>query len=206
MKCCNNIANNQRNLQQLDVAQKLMRYQLQIDLINQTVRGEQKPFRKLEEWEEMEAQFRELRSRYKLFVLDGESRTGKSSWAFWIFGDPKQVFYVNCAHCSEPDLRKFDRDVHKAILFDEATPQMVLNQRLLFQGPPCFVKLGTSTTNCHAYDVFTSGIRLIICSNTWAEDVKELRKSGDRNWIKQNQIYYNTGDQPLWYSEPHFFM
>ena len=54
-----------------------MRYQLQIDLINQTVRGEQKPFRELEEWEEMEAQFRELRSRYKFFVLDGASRTGK---------------------------------------------------------------------------------------------------------------------------------
>ena len=153
-----------------------MRYQLQIDLIIQTVRGEQKPFRKLEEWEEMEAQFRELRSRYKFFVLDGASRTGKSSWAFWIFGDPKQVFYVNCAHCSEPDLRKFDRDVHKAILFDEATPKMVLNQRLLFQGPPCFIKLGTSTTNCHAYDVFVSGIRFIICSNTLGRTSTTLKK------------------------------
>ena len=67
LKCCINIANNQRNIQQLDEAQKLKRYQLQMDLINQSVRGEQKPFRKLEEWEEMEAQFRELRSRYKFF-------------------------------------------------------------------------------------------------------------------------------------------
>ena len=197
LNCCNNVGANQRNMEQLNIMQKVQRYQLQIDLINLKVRGEQMPFRHIPQWDEMEAQFTELRSRYKFFVLEGQSRTGKSSWAFWVFNDPKKVFYVNCAHCSEPDLRKFDWDVHKAILLDEASPQMVLDQRLLMQGPPCFVKLGMSTTNCHAYDAFTSGTRMIICSNTWAEDVEEIKKTGERQWIKENQIYYNTGSQPL---------
>ena len=65
------------------------------------------------------------------------------------------------------------------------------------QGPPCPVKLGQSSTNCHAYDVFVSGVMMIICSNTWAADVDNMRKEGDRDWIFENQVYYNTGRQPL---------
>ena len=122
--------------------------------------------------------------------------------------DPSKVFYVNCANCTEPDLRKFNWLKHKIILLDEASPKMVILQKLLMQGPPCLVKLGQSTTNCHAYDVFVSGIMLIICSNTWAEDVEALPKRGDRDWIYENQVYYNTGDEPLWLTEDekeHYF-
>ena len=87
---------------------------------------------------------------------------------------------------------------HKIILLDEASPQMVINQKLLMQGPASMVKLGQSSTNCHAYDVFVSGIMLIICSNTWDEDVQSLRKAGDRDWIHENQVYYNTGNEKLY--------
>ena len=66
------------------------------------------------------------------------------------------------------------------------------------QGGPGLVKLGQSCTNCHAYDVCVSGIMLIICSNTWAEDVENLRKEGDRDWIYENQVYYNTGEEKLY--------
>ena len=209
VNCCNNIANNQRNIEYLDQQLQMAVFKLTIELINKKVKGEQKKFRYIPIFElEFAPQFEDYLSRYKFFVLEGKSRTGKSSWVFWLKNDPKKVFYVNCATCMEPDLRKFNWLKHKIILLDEASPKMVINQKLLMQGPPCLVKLGQSTTNCHAYDVFVSGIMLIICSNTWAEDVMNLRKKGDRDWIYENQVYYNTGSEPLWLTdnEPqHYF-
>ena len=111
-------------------------------------------------------QFQTIRPRYSFLVLDGPSRTGKTCYAKHITGNHSQVWELNCAGGSEPDLRGFDPCVHKAILFDEATPMMVLNQRRLFQSPPCMLDLGCSTTNGHNGQVFVSGVLMIICSNT----------------------------------------
>ena len=202
LKCCNNIAFNQKNMEHLDRELQMAVFKSTIDAINKKVQGEAKPFRKISIFdEEFLPQFEDYRSRYKFFVLEGRSRTGKSSWVFWLRNDPEKVFYVNCANCMEPDLRKFNWLKHKIILLDEASPEMVINQKLLMQGPPCLVKLGQSSTNCHAYDVFVSGIMMIICSNTWDEDVRNMPKKGDRDWIRDNQVYYNTGRQPLFLEE-----
>ena len=176
-------------------------FEYTIGKINEKTRGEQKPFREIPCWQQFADQFTEYLTRYMFFVLEGKSRTGKSSWVFWCCNDPSKVFYVNCANCMEPDLRKFNWMQHKVILLDEASPQMVINQKLLMQCPPCLVKLGQSSTNCHAYDVFVSGIMMIICSNTWEDDVNAMYKKGDRDWIRENQIYYNTGEEPLFYTE-----
>ena len=75
-------------------------------------------------------------------VLVGSSCTGKTVWAKWIFGDEQNVLEVNCACSPEPDLREFRPLKHKGILFDEASCQMVLQQKLLFQAPPMPVRLG----------------------------------------------------------------
>ena len=207
LKCCNNVAHNQKNMDYIDQQLQMAVFKLTIDIINKKVQGEHRPYRWIGEFElEFAPLFNEYLSRYKFFVMEGASRTGKSSWAFWLKNDPSKVFYVNCANCMEPDLRKFNWLKHKIILLDEASPEMVLHQKLLMQCPPCLVKLGQSSTNCHAYDVFVSGIMMIICSNTWASDVDNLRKKGDRDWIKENQVYYNTGSEPLFFldSELHF--
>ena len=177
LKCYNNLAYNQRNIDYLDQQLQMAVFKLTIEVINNKVKGEHRAFRWIRIFdEEFLPQFEDYRSRYKFFVMEGASRTGKSSWAFWLKNDPSKVFYVNCANCMEPDLRKFNWLKHKIILLDEASPEMVINQKLLMQGPPCLVKLGQSSTNCHAYDVFVSGIMMIICSNTWAEEVDNLRK------------------------------
>lgn len=202
LKCCNNVANNQKNMEYLDQQLKVALFNLTIEMINLKVKGEQRPFRRIQCFEEEFApQFDDYHSRYKFFVMEGQSRTGKSSWAFWLKNDPSKVFYVNCANCMEPDLRKFNWLTQKIILLDEASPEMVINQKLLMQCPPCLVKLGQSSTNCHAYDVFVSGIMMIICSNTWCSDVDNMPKAGDRKWIRDNQVYYDTGDEPLFICE-----
>ena len=202
LKCCNNVAHNQKNMDYIDHQLQMVVFKMTIDIINKKVQGEHRPYRWIPVFtDDFAPQFHQHLSRYKFFVMEGRSRTGKSSWAFWLKNDPDKVFYVNCANCMEPDLRKFNWLKHKIILLDEASPQMVINQKLLMQCPPCLVKLGQSSTNCHAYDVFVSGIMMIICSNTWASDVENLRKKGDRDWIMENQVYYNTGREPLFYVE-----
>ena len=86
-------------------------------------------------------QFKVIRSRYKFFVANGDSCTGKTVWAKHITGNTAEVYYVNCASCPEPDLRLLKAH-HKVILLDEASPAMILRQKLLIQGPPDFVSLG----------------------------------------------------------------
>ena len=102
-------------------------------------------------------------------------------------GDAQEVYEVNCANGQEPDLRTFSHFRHKVILFDEATPEMVLRQKKLFQAPNCFIQLGTSTTNCHAYTVFPSGTGLVVCANTWMERLR-LLSPADQEWITTNSF------------------
>ena len=144
------------------------------------------------------AQLKLIRSRYTYLVLVGGSGTGKTVWAKWIFGDTNFVLEVNCASCPEPDLREYRPLVHKCILFDEASCNMVLQQNKLFQAPPTPVRLGCSTTNCHAYDVFISGVGLMIASNTWNADLASLKRNEDRQWLIDNSIVVNVGSKPLW--------
>ena len=103
---------------------------------------------------------------------------------------------MNCASCPEPDLRLLKAH-HKAILLDEAAPEMILRQKLLIQGPPDFVSLGCSTTNCHAYQVFVSGIQFVICSNKWISEVDNLECVEDREWLRENSIVLDVGKEPM---------
>ena len=124
--------------------------------------------------------------------------TGKTYFAKWMLGKPQRVFETNCAACPEPELRDFRALYHQAILFDEASPTMVLRQRKLFQAPACFVELGCSVTNCHAYRVCVGGIRLIICSNGWTEAVAALESQADQDWLNHNSIVLDVKDQPMY--------
>ena len=142
-------------------------------------------------------QYQHIKPRYAFLVLQGPSGTGKTSFAKHITGDPSEVLEVNCSACPEPDLRDLDPDKHKAILFDEASPSMVLSQRRLFQAPPCFVDLGCSATNCHKYQVFVSGIMMMVASNTWTQQVVALKHAGDRQWLGANSFVVNVME-PLW--------
>ena len=143
-------------------------------------------------------QFQSIRARYAFLVLDGPSRTGKTCFAKSITGNHTEVLELNCAGGgAEPDLRNFDPALHKAILYDEASPAMVLSQRRLFQSPPCMVDLGCSTTNCHKYQVFVSGVMMMICSNTWSEQLNDLEHEGDVEWLQSNSVHVHVHG-PLW--------
>ena len=115
-----------------------------------------------------------------------------------VYHAPQVIIEVSCASCPEPDLREFRPLVHKSILFDEASPAMVLQQKKLFQAPATPVRLGCSTTICHVHDVSISGVALMIASSTWLADVEALNRREDAQWLIDNSMVVNVGSQPLW--------
>ena len=160
------------------------------------LRGAAGEFKTLPVVQEFLEHLKVVRSRYKFLVLYGRSGTGKTSFVRMLTGDPTEVYEVNCASGQEPDLRPFRHFKHKIVLFDEATPELVLNQKKLFQAPACFLQMGSSTTNCHAYSVYVSGTGLVVCANTWMERLLRLSPA-DQEWLNSNTFTVHV-DDPLW--------
>ena len=193
-----NVVHHLTNLDRLHAERKRMHLQERKHLVEATCAAKLVAFKPIEKvTAEFVPQFDSIRPRYKFLVLEGRSRTGKTCYAKHITGNPAEILEVNCAAGTEPDLRNLDPALHKGILFDEAMPEMVLSQRRLFQSPPCTVDLGCSATNCHKYEVFVSGVMMIVCSNTWSGHVAELEHEGDREWLSSNSVLVHV-NEPLW--------
>ena len=198
VRCGKNLAHHLSNLERVVMEKRRGQLEKKRLQISSVLEGEVRPFKYFplvhENWLPV---FKMTLSRYPFLVITGASCTGKTMYAKWLFGNPSKVYEVNCASTPEPDLRQFDSLEHEGILFDEAQPQMVCDQRKLFQGPPCWVDLGCSTTNCHKYQVFVSGIKMMICTNCWDEACEKLRHASDREWLRANGLVLKVGE-PMW--------
>lgn len=137
------------------------------------------------------------RMRQRFLVLEGPSGVGKTVYATALVG-PDESLDVNCANCLDPDLRDLDVERHKLILFDEASTQMVLNNKKLFQAPSVPVKLGQSATNIHSYEVWVGQKLLVVASNRWSEEL-EKHSPADRAWLQANSVHVKV-TEPLWVS------
>lgn len=133
------------------------------------------------------AEGKKLKDRYSFLVLDGPSKMGKTAFCEALVG-PDALFQVNCERAIEPDLREKHPVHHTGILFDEGTPQMVMNCKRLFQAAPSAYTLGQSASNCNAYQVWVHQNRMMITSNKWKEDLKKLAQE-DQDWIQENSVY-----------------
>ena len=193
-----NVVHHLQNLDRLVAEKRSAALSARVALVQATCAAQISKFKTLpvvtEQWL---PHFQHVKARYPFLVLEGPSGTGKTSYAKHITGNPDEVLEVNCAACPEPDLRELDPEIHKGILFDEASATMVLAQRRLFQAPPCWVDLGCSTTNCHKYQVFLSGMMLMVASNTWTQQVAQLEHAGDRQWLGANSYVVHVRE-PLW--------
>ena len=137
--------------------------------------------------------------RRPCLVLDGPSRLGKTQFVTARV-PPGGWCDVNCSGVLDQPLRIFDMRAHSLILFDEASVQMVLKNRKLFQAPNALVTLGTSPTNRDAYSVYLNDTLLVICSNSWNLQVS-LAPSVDAEWVRKNQVYVGVSE-PLWVDAP----
>ena len=143
-------------------------------------------------------QIRAVSDRKKFLVLNGPSRLGKTQFAVGLAG-AKRTLEVNCAGASHPPLRNFDPKVHNCVIFDEASPKMVLQYRRLFQAPNCQVIIGQSPTNQSSYPVYLNDTALVVCSNTWHLELPALAEA-DRCWLQANMVYVEVKER-LWVDE-----
>ena len=109
---------------------------------------------------------------------------------------PGVVLELNCAGLKNICLHGFDSLKHKCLLWDEAAPKLVADNRKIFQHPACWVDLGHSPTGQHVVRVFLNDACSILTSNTWLHDVQKLPQD-DQAWLRRNVVIFNV-TQPLW--------
>ena len=128
--------------------------------------------------------------RYKFLVLDSPSQVGKTRFVQGsLVRRPAEALILDCADAVVPALKgNFSRSKHTLVMFDEAHAEMVIRCKKLFQASVNKTTYGSSATNAFVHTVWMHGIRLVIGSNVWRDEVAALPKP-DQDWIKQNSVY-----------------
>jgi hypothetical protein len=138
-------------------------------------------------------------SRRKFLILEGPSCVGKTEYARGLVPCPTQVLELNCVNQKQfVDLRALSPGLHKLLLWDEAEPSLILNNKKLIQGQAVEVQMGMSSTSCHGYSVFPWGLLMVVCSNNWSWHTRQLPQE-DASWLAANSIHLQVAT-PLWQS------
>ena len=141
--------------------------------------------------------FQEIAFRYKFLVLDGPSQTGKTLFCRSLSLDIGGcLLEVDCASAETPDLAAFEPGRHRMVLCDKASASLVLRHKKLFQASASLVKLATSKTDCHSYEVWAHRVMFVITSNRWHAELNQLLYE-DSEWLRHNSVYVRV-QQPLW--------
>ena len=201
IKCCFNVENNLKMVDRLLLEEKKQRKAAYwAELLSRPLDEKlYNPRTDITVWNTWLETTRKLLIRQKFFVLTGDSRLGKTEFV-------KQslkggVFLATCSNAEEPDLRDFEGPPEETtILYDEATPQMVIDHKDLFQAPRHEVCLGHSGTNCYAYKARFWQVRMIIATNDWFGQVDAMPRAKDRDWLQRNSVVYDV-KEPLFRSE-----
>ena len=124
-----------------------------------------------------------VRGRFKFFVFWGPPQTGKSQYVRMKF-KPEELLELVCTGTIHLDLRQYTDQ--KVILFDEATPELVLKHKLAFQASNAWCTMGTSPCNKDVYSRWFHGVKMIVCSNTWDHDLWNVTVWEDYEWLQDN--------------------
>ena len=129
--------------------------------------------------------FEELEERYRMLVLHGPSRTGKSRLARSLFGFDRTLV-VDVQHAEHPDMHGFRRHHHVAVLLDEvADPSFIVNNKKLLQAHVDGAILGQSATQMFTYEVFLWRVPIILTTNNW--DLSGL-SAAELDWVHSNCV------------------
>ena len=144
-------------------------------------------------WLQEVSQPHQLRKRF--LVLDGPSRLGKTQFVRSLFS-MASVLELNCAGVTSVCLGSFDVTKHQCLLWDEASPVLILSNRKIFQHQPTLVDLGHSPTGSHVVRVYLGNCCSVITSNSWQDDARKLSRA-DQDWLDVNAVVFSVV-QPLW--------
>ena len=165
---------------------------------NVEIRAQKKELKLIPEVVQWKNELTAVKDRKKFLVLSCPSQLGKTQFVLGLFG-AGATLEVSCAGASHPPLRNFDSQVHNCVIFDEASPKLVLTYRRLFQAPNCEVIIGQSPTNQSSYPVYLNDTALVVCSNTWHLELPALPEA-DRSWLQANMVYVEVKCR-LWQEE-----
>ena len=142
--------------------------------------------------------------RFKCLLLRGRSLSGKSQKGMSLFGI-KHTLVLNCQGCVSalPDLKGFDRLLHKALLFDEVDHRLVLGNKLLFQAGPVPLALCQSACQQHVYHRWFFRKPMVLCSNIFQLDESSnpdsLVSKEDSDWLRANIVEVCLPDEQTWF-------
>jgi hypothetical protein len=171
--------------------------------------SEKRRMRVLADWAANRSQFKKLavvqlwmqsfdedKMRYMFLVLKGPSRLGKTAYACSLSSWAEATLELNCMNTDYPNLREFVDGTHEVIVFDECSAKLVLLNRKLFQSSPSWIQMASSATNVYGHSVFVHKVRLIVCTNTWDEDLQKASPV-DRAWLLANAVVVHV-ETKLW--------
>jgi hypothetical protein len=129
-------------------------------------------------------------SRFKVLVLDGPSRTGKTSWAKSFFGSGS-TFVIDCQDKSVPALREYalqGRQQWRSIVFDEGSWELIHSNKMLFQAGVEPITMAQSPTQQFTYSCWVYAVPMIVCSNNFFTGVTDEAAE----YLKANIVYLHV--------------
>ena len=115
---------------------------------------------------------------------------------------PEGYLEINCKGLTvQPNLRPVNH-LTELINFDEASVKWCLDNKKILQGPEIPVTMGDSNTGMLAYDVLLNGIKMVVCSNTWSEELAKVQCAMDQDYIEKNFLFVDCNE--LMYELPIF--
>ena len=144
-----------------------------------------------------------VKYRFKSLGLFGGSQTGKTSKAMSLFGR-HATLRVNCQGYGFgriPDIQQFDRNVHKAIVWDDVRPDQVLCAKEVFTSVPWVLTMNESRCDRPCHNVWLYGIAHILCSNSFPMTDHEGQRPEDAYWLQSNIIDVTLAVGERWYGD-----
>ena len=103
---------------------------------------------------------------------------------------------LSCAGVKHCCLQYFSTEQHRCIMWDECSPQLVSDNRKVFQHGACWVDVGHSPTGSHVLNLWMNDAVSVLISNKWKEELKKLTPS-DADWVSENAVVFEVV-RPLW--------
>ena len=134
-----------------------------------------------------------LSTRFPFLVLEGPSKYGKTRFACNLWGI-HQTFVAQCQGVQQPSLAGYDPRVHKAIVLDEPSRDLVNSCKVFLQASLEGTEMYQSPTQRFTRWVWVYGVPIIVCTNEWLEDSED---DANAQWIRKNSVHILVTDY-LW--------
>ena len=112
----------------------------------------------------------------------------------------QKILFLTCTGEHLPDVSQYEFGKHLGIVYDEAKPQMILNNKEIFQGLPEWSSISDTHTHRYQSKVCLNGVRQILTCNDWWDQYKTLSPA-QQLWFDTNVIVIAT-HEPLWTNIP----